>query len=79
DIVQVIKQKRLTVLITSVIYKLIQTHLAKINDTVAGAEFFEAVSSAEKVGAKIALVDRDSQVTFKRIWRLIPLRKNALL
>ena len=79
DIVQVIKQKRLTVLISSVIYKLIQKHLAKINDSVAGAEFFEAVSSAEKVGAKIALVDRDSQVTFKRFWRLIPLRKKALL
>ena len=53
--------------------------MAKINDSVAGAEFFEAVSSAEKVGAKIALVDRDSQVTFKRFWRLIPLRKKALL
>ncbi|WP_253293267.1 MULTISPECIES: TraB domain-containing protein [unclassified Enterococcus] len=79
DIVQVIKQKRLTVLISSVIYKLIQKHLAKINDSVAGAEFFEAVSSAKKVGAKIALVDRDSQVTFKRFWRLIPLRKKALL
>lgn len=39
DIVQVIKQKRLTVLISSVIYKLIQKHLAKINDSVAGAEF----------------------------------------
>lgn len=78
DIVQVIKQKKLIVLISSVIYSLIQKHLAKINDSVPGAEFFQAVNSAEKIGAKLALVDRDSQVTFKRFWRLIPLRKKAL-
>nr|BAA06008.1 TraB [Enterococcus faecalis] len=78
DIVQVIKQKKLIVLISSVIYSLIQNHLAKINDSVPGAEFFQAVNSAEKIGAKLALVDRDSQVTFKRFWRLIPLRKKAL-
>lgn len=78
DIVQVIKQKKLIVLISSVIYSLIQKHLAKINDSVPGAEFFQAVNSAEKSGAKLALVDRDSQVTFKRFWRLIPLRKKAL-
>lgn len=77
DIVQVIKQKKLIVLISSVIYSLIQKHLAKINDSVPGAEFFQAVNSAEKIGAKLALVDRDSQVTFKRFWRLIPLRKKA--
>lgn len=79
DIVQVIKQKRMTVLISSIIYKLIQKHLAKINDSVAGAEFFQAVDSADKVGAKLALVDRDSQLTFKRFWRVMPLRKKALL
>ncbi|HGS8734699.1 TPA: TraB/GumN family protein [Enterococcus faecalis] len=78
DIVQVIKQKKLIVLISSVIYSLIQKHLAKINDSVPGAEFFQAVNSAEKIGAKLVLVDRDSQVTFKRFWRLIPLRKKAL-
>lgn len=78
DIVQVIKQKKLIVLISSVIYSLIQKHLAKINDSVPGAEFFQAVNSAEKIGAKLALVDRDSQVTFKRFWRLISLRKKAL-
>ncbi|HCT8112727.1 TPA: TraB/GumN family protein [Enterococcus faecalis] len=78
DIVQVIKQKKLIVLISSVIYSLIQKHLAKINDSVPGAEFFQAVNSAKKIGAKLALVDRDSQVTFKRFWRLIPLRKKAL-
>ncbi|HDT7317917.1 TPA: TraB/GumN family protein [Enterococcus faecalis] len=78
DIVQVIKQKKLIVLISSVIYSLIQKHLAKINDSVPGAEFFQAVNSAEKIEAKLALVDRDSQVTFKRFWRLIPLRKKAL-
>ena len=78
DIVQVIKQKKLIVLISSVIYSLIQKHLAKINDSVPGAEFFQAVNSAEKSGAKLALVDRDSQITFKRFWRLIPLRKKAL-
>ncbi len=78
DIVQVIKQKKLIVLISSVIYSLIQKHLAKINDSVPGAEFFQAVNSAEKSGTKLALVDRDSQITFKRFWRLIPLRKKAL-
>ena len=78
DIVQVIKQKKLIVLISSVIYSLIQKHLAKINDSVPGAKFFQAVNSAEKSGAKLALVDRDSQITFKRFWRLIPLRKKAL-
>ncbi|MCZ0856235.1 TraB domain-containing protein, partial [Enterococcus faecalis] len=79
DIVQVIKQKRMTVLISSIIYKLIQKHLAKINDSVAGAEFFQAVDSADRVGTKLALVDRDSQLTFKRFWRVMPLRKKALL
>jgi pheromone shutdown-related protein TraB len=69
DIIEIIKSKQLVVLGVNIFYKFVQNSLAKMKDTKSGLEFPEAVNCAREVGANIALVDRDIQVTFKRFWR----------
>lgn len=69
DIIKVIKENRLVVLFTNIIYAAYQRKLAKEVGTKAGGEMLQAMQSAEKINAKIELIDRDAQVTFKRMWR----------
>lgn len=69
DIIKVIKENRLVVLFTNIIYAAYQRKLAKEVGTKAGGEMLQAMQSAEKINAKVELIDRDAQVTFKRLWR----------
>ncbi|MGH2233103.1 TraB/GumN family protein, partial [Enterococcus faecalis] len=46
-----------------------QRKLAKEKGTIQAGELIQALESAENVGAHIQLIDRDIQVTFKRMWR----------
>lgn len=69
DIVAVIKQNNFTVLLSNIVYGAFQRKLAKDRGTVQAGELIEAVRSAEKNDAKLELIDRDIQITFKRMWR----------
>jgi len=58
----------------------VQTRLGERFDVEPGAEMLAAVDAAEAVGADVALVDRDIQVTIQRFWvRLTVTEKLRLL
>lgn len=69
DIIKVIKDNKLVLLFTNIIYGSLQRKLAKQKGTVQAGELKKAISCADKIGCKIELIDRDIQVTFKRMWR----------
>ncbi|GGD05477.1 TraB/GumN family protein [Enterococcus wangshanyuanii] len=69
DIIKVIKSGKLPVLFFEVLYSAFQRKLASNVGTKAGGEMSQAITSANKIDAKIELIDRDSQITFKRLWR----------
>nr|WP_270286395.1 TraB/GumN family protein [Enterococcus faecalis] len=69
DIIKIIKQNKLVVLFSNIVYGVLQRKLAKEKGTIQAGELIQALESAENVGADIQLIDRDIQVTFKRMWR----------
>ncbi|MBI0605149.1 TraB/GumN family protein [Enterococcus faecalis] len=69
DIIKIIKQNKLVVLFSNIVYGVLQRKLAKEKGTIQAGELIQALESAEDVGADIQLIDRDIQVTFKRMWR----------
>lgn len=69
DIVQVIKSKKVGYLLVNLVLSSYQKKMAKQLDTPVGGEMLQGISSAEEIGAKIVLADRDIQTTFLRIWR----------
>lgn len=70
DIVQVIKEKKALLLLVQLFYISFQRQLAKMmKGEKAGQDMSQALISAKEVGADISLVDRDIQVTFKKMWR----------
>ncbi|MFG5432755.1 TraB/GumN family protein [Enterococcus faecalis] len=69
DIIKIIKQNKLVVLFSNIVYGVLQRKLAKEKGTIQAGELIQALDSAEDVGADIQLIDRDIQVTFKRMWR----------
>lgn len=69
DIIKIIKEKKLVVLISNIVYSAYQKKLANTKGTTQAGELIQAVKSAKEIGANIQLIDRDIQVTFKRMWR----------
>ncbi|EIR3695277.1 TraB/GumN family protein [Enterococcus faecalis] len=69
DIIKIIKQNKLVMLFSNIVYGVLQRKLAKEKGTIQAGELIQALESAENVGADIQLIDRDIQVTFKRMWR----------
>ncbi|MDN3082700.1 TraB/GumN family protein [Enterococcus faecalis] len=69
DIIKIIKQNKLVMLFSNIVYGALQRKLAKEKGTIQAGELIQALESAENVGADIQLIDRDIQVTFKRMWR----------
>lgn len=47
----------------------IKKKLANTKGTTQAGELIQAIKSAKEIGANIQLIDRDIQVTFKRMWR----------
>ncbi|WZU02100.1 hypothetical protein MGH68_03280 [Erysipelothrix sp. D19-032] len=45
-------------------------------DTQVGQEMLQAIESAQVVGARTHMIDRDVQVTFRRIWRNLTFGRN---
>lgn len=69
DIVKVIKSNRVGFLLVNLALSSYQKKLAKQLGTNVGGEMIQGIKSAEEVGAKLVLADRDIQTTFLRIWR----------
>lgn len=69
DIVQIIKEKRATLLLVNLILSTYQKKMANQFDIQPGQEMMQGMQSAQEIGANLVLADRDIQTTFKRIWR----------
>lgn len=69
DIFTVIRQKKVLFLITSMALSAYQRKMGDALGVRPGAELLAAVQSAEAVGARVILADRDVQATLKRSWR----------
>ena len=71
DIFQVIREKKVLFLLTSLALSAYQRKLGEKVGVKPGAELLAAVRSAEEVGAELILADRDIQATLKRTWASI--------
>lgn len=70
DIIQLIKEKKVVLFLVQLFYGALQKKLAKKNhSSKAGLDMSAAIESCEKIHAHLELVDRDIQVTFKKMWR----------
>jgi len=68
DLFQVMRQKKLLFLVTSLALSAYQRKMGEKLGVRPGAELLAAVQTAEEVGAEVVLADRDIQATLKRTW-----------
>ncbi|MFS1140218.1 TraB/GumN family protein [Enterococcus faecalis] len=66
DIIKIIKQNKLVVLFSNIVYGALQRKLAKEKGTIQAGELIQALESAEDVGADIQLIDRDHTSDFQK-------------
>ena len=71
DIIQIIKEKRVSYLLVNLILSSYQNKLAKQVDIVTGAEMLEGIKLAKELNAHLVLADRDIKTTFMRIYRML--------
>ncbi|MBD8067635.1 TraB/GumN family protein [Bacillus sp. PS06] len=79
DIIQVIKQKKASLLLINLAISSFQNRMANQLDIKAGQEMIQGIESAKETGAKLVLADRNIQITFARIWGSIGLKGKAIL
>jgi pheromone shutdown-related protein TraB len=68
DIFTIIRQKKVLFLMTSLALSAYQRKMGEKLGVKPGSELLAAVRSAEAIGAKVVLADRDIQATLKRAW-----------
>jgi pheromone shutdown-related protein TraB len=68
DIIQVLKEKKGSLLLMNLAISSFQKRMAKQFGIQAGQEMIQGIQSAEEIGAKLVLADRNIQTTFARIW-----------
>jgi len=71
DIFQVIKEKKVLLLLTSLVLSAYQRKMGEALGVKPGAELLAGVEAAEEVEAEVVLADRDIQATLKRTWRAL--------
>lgn len=79
DIIQVIKEKRASLLLMNLAISSFQNRMAKELGIKAGQEMIQGIESAKEVGAELVLADRNIQITFSRIWGNLGLKGKAIL
>ncbi|MEM9192176.1 MAG: TraB/GumN family protein [Myxococcota bacterium] len=68
DIFQVIKQKKVLFLLSSLVLSAYQRKMGEALGVSPGAELLTGVRVAKEEGAEVVLADRDVQATLKRTW-----------
>ena len=68
DIFKIIKEKKATLLLISLVISSFQKRIARQFDINAGQEMIQGIESAKEIGAELVLADRNIQITFSRIW-----------
>jgi pheromone shutdown-related protein TraB len=79
DIIQVIKQKRASLLLMNLAISSFQNRMAKELGIKAGQEMIQGVESARETGAELVLADRNIQITFSRIWGNLGFKGKTML
>lgn len=69
NIINVIKEKRSTLLLINLILSTYQKKMADQFDIKPGQEMIQGIQSSKEFGSNLVLADRNIQTTFKRIWR----------
>lgn len=69
NIIDIIKQKKVTLLIANLILSSYQKNIANKLKTKPGQEMIEGMKASEEFGINLVLADRSIQTTFMRIWR----------
>lgn len=78
-LLDVIKEKKVWMMVSNYILANYQKQLAKSLDTQVGDEMRMAVQTAQEIGAEIVCIDRDIQITFKRIWSYLGFREKLFI
>jgi pheromone shutdown-related protein TraB len=73
DLLKVIKEKKAFLLLSNLMLAYFQKKIGEKLGIKPGAEILQAINSAEEVGARIHLADRDIRTTLSRAWRLMGL------
>ena len=68
DIFEVIKQRKVLLLLTSLVLSAYQRKMGEALGVRPGAEMLAGIEEAEAIGAEVVLADRDIQATLKRTW-----------
>jgi pheromone shutdown-related protein TraB len=71
DIFKVIREGKSSVLLVNLAVSSFQKRIAQQFDIQPGQEMIQGIRSAEEVGARLVLADRNIQVTFSRIWKSV--------
>ncbi|QOR66605.1 TraB/GumN family protein [Cytobacillus suaedae] len=79
DVFKVIKEKKATLLLMNLVISSFQKRMAKQFGIKPGQEMIQGIESANEVGAKLVLADRNIQITFARIWANVGLWGKAQL
>lgn len=79
DIIKVIKEKKVGFLLINLALSSYQKKMANKLGTTVGGEMLQGIKSADEIGSKIVLADRDIRTTFSRIWRLLSAREKFKL
>lgn len=79
DIRQIIKNKKVGSFVTNLILSSYQKKMANELESEVGGEMKQALSSAKEFNIPVRYIDRDVQITFKRIWGNLGFYKKAQL
>jgi len=70
DIVQVIKKKRIAIVLVNLILSSYQKRMANKLEVNSGDEMRAAIEESEQRNCRLVLADRNIQTTFSRVWRM---------
>jgi pheromone shutdown protein TraB len=79
DIAEVLRSGKGFLLLVQTFLAMIQRKMGKEFGVEPGAEMLAAIKEAKKHNLKVALVDRDITITFRRAWRLMTFREKMRL
>ena len=71
DLLKVIREKKAFLLLSNLMLSYFQKKIGKKLGIIPGQEIMQAVASAETVGARLHLADRDIRTTLSRTWHMM--------
>jgi pheromone shutdown-related protein TraB len=79
DLIKVVREKKAFLLLSNLMLSSFQKRIGKKLGINPGEEMLQAVRTAEDLGSRVYLADRDVRITLARAWRLMGLWKKIKL